>query len=105
METETSKQPDETARAGTPRDYSEDLYRFYFELVDCSGLAKRIIMDFLGEKHSKSLIDLADGYEFDMPIQCAPEIVRMLARENVAVYQVVRLAKTNGVWQENSQNS
>jgi hypothetical protein len=38
------------------------------------------------------------GFEFVAPIQCVPDIVRCLARENVAVYQVVRQAKVEGLW-------
>jgi hypothetical protein len=83
---------------GTPRDYSEDMYRFYFELVDHSAVVKELLSTFLGERHSRSLTTLSFGYEFDMPIQCAPDLIRLLARENIAIYQVVRYAKITGVW-------
>lgn len=89
---------DADSNAGTPRDYSEDMYRFYFELIDHEGVAKELISMFLGERHSRGLITVSFGYEFDMPIQCAPDLIRLLSRENIAVYQVVRLAKTAGVW-------
>jgi hypothetical protein len=83
---------------GTPRDYSEDMYHFYFELVDHAGVVKELLSKFLGEQHSRSLTTLSFGYEFDMPIQCAPDLIRLLAKENIAIYQVVRYAKTTGVW-------
>jgi hypothetical protein len=44
------------------------------------------------------MIVLAHGYETELPIQCVPDLVRLLSAENIAVYQVVRYAKTNGVW-------
>ncbi len=44
------------------------------------------------------MIVLAHGYETELPIQCVPDIVRLLSAENIAVYQVVRYAKTNRVW-------
>jgi hypothetical protein len=77
----------------TPRDYSEDMYRFFFEIVDNSGTVKQMISNFLGEENSKSLAAVAYGYEFDMPIQCAPDLIRLLAMENIGIYQVVRGAK------------
>lgn len=89
---------DACSNAGTPRDYSEGMYHFYFELVDHGGVAKELISRFLGERHSRSLTTVSFGYEFDMPIQCAPDLIRLLSRENIAVYQVVRLAKAAGVW-------
>ena len=33
---------------GTPKDYTESLYRFYFEVGEYNDLAKTIITDFLG---------------------------------------------------------
>lgn len=86
------------SNSGTPCDYSEDMYRYYFELVDHTGVAKELISEFLGELHSRNVVTLSFGYEFDMPIQCAPDLIRLLARENIGIYQVVRYAKTTGVW-------
>jgi hypothetical protein len=34
-----------------------------------------------------------NGYELLIPIQCAPELVRLLTNDDVAVYQLVRLEK------------
>ncbi len=83
---------------GTPKDYTNDLYRVYFEVVDTSGIARKVIDDFLGAERTSGVVALAHGYEVELPIQCVPEIVRLLSAENIAVYQVVRYAKTNGVW-------
>lgn len=90
--------PFESAEIGTPRDYTSDLYRVYFEIPDPSGIAGRILADFVGSKRAASIITLAHGYEIELPIQCVPEIVRLLSAQNIAVYQVVRYAKTSGVW-------
>jgi hypothetical protein len=89
-----------TAEQGTPLNYSSDLYRVYIEVRDLDGTARRIIANFLGEARSAGMVCLAHGYEIELPIQCVPEIVRLLAAENIAVYQVVRHARTNGVWSE-----
>jgi hypothetical protein len=40
-----------------------------------------------------------------MPIQCAPDLVRRLAGANIAVYQLVRVARTDGEWREASGSS
>ncbi len=62
--------PYETSEIGTPLDYTDDLYRFYFEVGENNGIAKNIIANFLGEAHSKSMITLQHGYEIELPIQC-----------------------------------
>jgi hypothetical protein len=90
--------PSETAEIGTPLDYGADAYRVYFEVRDPTGMARQIIDDFLGGERAKQVLVLAHGYEMELPIQCVPEIVRLLAAANIAVYQVVRYAKTNAVW-------
>ena len=83
---------------GTPLDYSEDLYRFYLETVDADGTADRVLRDFLGPRHAKRLRRLAHGFEFVAPIQCAPDLIRLLTQENMAVYQLVRQANVEGTW-------
>lgn len=90
--------PYTTAEIGTPRDYTSDVYRVYFEVPDPSGIAGKIIADFVGSERAASIIALAHGYETELPIQCVPEIVRLLSAENMAIYQVVRFAKTNKSW-------
>lgn len=95
--TETTR-PFESSEIGTPRDYTDNLYRVYFELPDPDGLAGKIIADFVGPERACAILRLAHGYETELPIQCIPEIVRLLALQNLSVYQVVRYAKSGGVW-------
>ena len=83
---------------GTPLDYSEELYRFYLETVDVDGTAERVLTSFLGPRNAKRLHRLAHGFEFAAPIQCAPDLIRLLTQENIAVYQLVRQAKAEGTW-------
>ena len=83
---------------GTPLDYSEELYRFYLETVDVDGTAERVLRSFLGPRHEKRVRRLAHGFEFAAPIQCAPDLIRLLTQENIAVYQLVRQAKAEGTW-------
>jgi hypothetical protein len=95
-----SSQSDVATPTGTPRDYSEDLYRFYFELIDNDHVAKEIISQFLGKERATNIKIVEYGYEFNIPIQCAPEIVRLLQKRDIAIYQVVRLAKVSGIWRD-----
>jgi hypothetical protein len=90
--------PFEVLRTGTPLDYSEDLYGFYVETVDIDGTAERALRDFLGPRHAERLRRLAHGFEFAAPIQCAPDLIRLLTQQNIAVYQLVRRAKVEGSW-------
>lgn len=83
---------------GAPNDYSEDLYRFYLEVVDKNSIVKDILFDFLGPIHRLSVLDMPHGYEFDMPIQCAPEVVRILSQSNIAIYQLIRIRRVEGHW-------
>ena len=90
--------PRELSLRGTPRDYSTDMYRVYFEVGEHDGLARRTIEGCLGVERSKTLISLPYGYECEVAIQIVPEIMAALLRHNIGVYQVVRYAKTNSVW-------
>lgn len=97
----TSKDPNSPTSptvAGTFGDYSEDLYRHFFEVSDDSGIAKDILLKYLGDERSFHLREVENGYELNISIQCAPELVRLLTKDNIAVYQVVRLAKSDGRW-------
>jgi hypothetical protein len=81
-----------------PLDYSEELYTFYIETVDADGTAECVLRSFLGPLHARRLHRLAHGFEFVSPIQCVPDLIRLLTQQNIAVYQVVRQAKAEGVW-------
>jgi hypothetical protein len=83
---------------GTPLDYSEDLYGLYVETVVIDGTAEQVLRDFLGPRHTKRLRRHAHGFEFAAPIQCAPDLIRLLTQQNIAVYQLVRRAKVEGSW-------
>ena len=84
--------------AGTPRDYSEDLYRFYLEVEDPMGAVRAILGECLGPGPAARLSAMSHGYTFDMPIQCAPEVVRTLSQVDIAIYQLVRIGRVAGEW-------
>jgi len=90
--------PFETTEIGTPLDYTEDLYRFYLEVRDIDGTVEKLLCDFLGTAQAEQLQRLTHGFELSLPIQCVPDIIRLLTHENVAVYQIVRYAKVAGSW-------
>ena len=96
-----SNQSDVTTM-GTPLDYSETVYRFYLEVADRRAATRRLIEEFLPQHHASQIVDLDYGFELEMPIQCAPDLVRLLSNENIAIYQLVRLAKTKGRWRNRS---
>ena len=98
MKSNDATPPFETKEIGTPLDYTEDLYRFYLEVRDIDGNVEKLLREFLGTTQAEQLQRLTHGFELTLPIQCAPEIVRLLAAENVAVYQIVRYAKVAGSW-------
>ena len=85
---------------GTPLDYSESLYRFYLEVADCRPATRRLIEEFLPQHHATRLVALDYGFEFEMPIQCAPDLVRLLSSRKIAIYQLVRLAKSKTHWRQ-----
>ena len=99
MNSNNADPPYETSEIGTPLDYTEDLYRFYFEIRDTNGVAERALKSFLGSEHAKRLHRLTHGFEMDLPIQSVPDLIRILSGENIAIYQVVRYAKVDGAWQ------
>ncbi len=55
---------------------------------------------FVGEANAQSLLTLAHGYEVELPIQAVPDLVGLLVTSNIAVYQVVRYARTDGIWRD-----
>lgn len=86
--------PGPISSAGTLANYSDDLYRHFFEVSDMAGITKEVFLKYLGTEHSVRLRQVKNGYDLAIPIQCAPELVRLLTEKNIAVYQVVRLEKS-----------
>lgn len=82
---------------GTHADYSDTLYRVYFEVGEWQGIAREAMTGFLLERSkdhpafhfsAELLRSTGQGYEVDLPMQLIPEVVRALVARNVAVYQV-----------------
>lgn len=89
---------------GTRSDDADTLYRVYVEIADHEDFGKRVIERFMYTRgrdipglqfEADGLQRIADGYELHLPIHLAPELVRELGRENVAVHQVVRLGQVD----------
>lgn len=83
---------------GTIKDYSEDMYKVYFEVGEYEESALTVLMAVVGERHSDKVVSLEHGYEVELPIQCIPEVVRLLSEENIAIYQIVRRERTDSKW-------
>ena len=88
----------QTSEIGTPRDYTEDVYKVYFEVREYKESALNILATFLGEDKAHSITKLAHGYELEIPIQCVPDIASLLCEGGVGIYQIVRYAKTDSRW-------
>lgn len=88
----------ETLEIGTPLDYTGDVYKIYFEVRDCDDLVYGLLTEFLGTDKAEGIIRLAHGYEVELPIQCVPDVIRLISSKNIALYQVVRYAKTSATW-------
>ena len=82
---------------GTPLDYTQEEYRVYFEVVEFQGKVLSIIENYLGEGNLSSLVKVEYGYELDLAIQRIPELTKELVDSGIAVYQVLRLAKTKDI--------
>jgi len=98
MKNDESEPPYETLEIGTPLDYTSDMYKVYLEVREHNGMVLKILREFLGEDKASAINQLPHGYELELPIQVIPEVVRVLNQNNIAVYQVVRYAKTNSTW-------
>jgi hypothetical protein len=85
-------------KRGTLRDYSEDMYKVYFEIGELEQVGLNILTSFVGDSHSKHIFHLEFGYELAIPIQCIPEIVRLLSQKNIAIFQIVRGEKIEEKW-------
>ena len=92
----------ESRTTGTPREYTNDLYRVYFEVGEHENHAGDIMTQFLMSRSqdipnlsfsANSIRQHMHGYEVDIPLQLVPEIVRELAKKNVAIFQVIRINK------------
>lgn len=97
MDTTETEQP-HGSEMGSPRDYSERMYRFYLELADCCGKVRQMIEEFLPKQYAAKILKHDYGFELEMPIQCAPDLVRLLSSHNIAIYQLVRLSRSKNQW-------
>ena len=98
MKSNDADPPYETLEIGTPRDYTSDIYKVYLEVGKTDDVILNILTDYMGVDKARNIIVLTHGYELELPIQVIPEVVSLLSKNNIAVYQVVRYAKTNSTW-------
>lgn len=98
MKNNDAEPPYETLEIGTPRDYTEDVYKVYFEVGEYKESALNILATYLGEDKANSITKLAYGYGLEIPIQCVPDIARLLCEGGIGIYQIVRYAKTDKRW-------
>ena len=74
---------------GTPKDYTDDMYKVYFEVAD----VEEKIFNILKTYSCTPVEKLTNGYEAVLHIQMVPDIVREISSHNIAIYQVIRYAK------------
>jgi nucleoside-triphosphatase THEP1 len=75
----------------TPKDYTDRKYRVYFEVMDIEEKVKKILASY----SSTPLSEKPYGYEATVAMQMIPEIIRKVAAENIAIYQVIREGERN----------
>ena len=97
MDTTTNQEYD-SADNGNLTDYSHTLYLVYFEVAEVNSIAQQVILQHIGADRESSLKKVDFGYEVALPVQVIPEIVRDMSAQGVAVYQVVRKGKLEGLW-------
>lgn len=88
----------EATQTNTPLDYSEDVYKVYFEVGEYQDAAYDVFCRYLGDERAKSIGKLAHGYNLEIPIQCIPEITDLLCQGGIGVYQIIRYTKTDQKW-------
>lgn len=98
MKTDEKAVQYQTSEIGTPRDYTEDVYKVYFEVGEYKESALNILATYLGKDKEHSITKLAHGYELEIPIQCVPDIANLFCEGGVGIYQIVRYAKTDSRW-------
>ncbi|WXT99515.1 MAG: hypothetical protein Ctma_0214 [Catillopecten margaritatus gill symbiont] len=98
MRNDDAVPPYETLEIGTPRDYTSDVYKVYFEVGEHNNMALEVLTWFVGKDKEKTINRLEHGYEVELSIQCVPDVVGLLTEKNIAIYQVIRYAKTGDTW-------
>lgn len=98
MKSDEAEPAYETLEIRTQLDYTGDIYKVYLEVKDYDGFVFNLLREFLGEKYASGIVRLAHGYEVELSIQCVPEVVKLINSKNIAIYQVVRYAKTSETW-------
>ncbi|MEP2978241.1 MAG: hypothetical protein ABJO86_02070 [Lentilitoribacter sp.] len=91
---------DDNTIIGTPKDYSDTLYKYYLEVAEHEQMAFDTIKELFGMDRLHLITPIDHGYEIIMPIQLAPDLLRNLLNKNLAIYQLVRFAKTSGRWDQ-----
>ena len=89
MKLKDATPPYTSEEIGTPKDYTEDQYKVYFEVVDVEDRVREI----LGAYSQNPIEALTHGYEAILAIQMIPDIIQEIISHNIAIYQVIRYAK------------
>ncbi|WP_205987520.1 MULTISPECIES: hypothetical protein [Pseudoalteromonas] len=83
---------------GSPREYTEHMYEVYFEVGEHENMALRTFEEYLGPDRLGFITPMDHGYLLKVPLQAVPDLVISLSEKNIAVYQVVRFARSKEVW-------
>ncbi|RYY52445.1 MAG: hypothetical protein EOO09_21415 [Chitinophagaceae bacterium] len=80
--------------AGTPKDYSNSIYQFYIELAEITELTDELVTSRLDHSEYCQVISKTPtSYLLHACIQDIPDLIRDFGANNIAVYQVIRIAK------------
>lgn len=75
----------------TPLDYSDDRIWVYFELGGKKFLNSEYMLDKIDFINKEQINDVKDGFNLLICNQHIPEIVRILEKENQAIFQIIRI--------------
>ncbi|WP_282014221.1 hypothetical protein [Marinifilum flexuosum] len=75
----------------TPLDYSDNRIWVYFELGGSKDIASDYILSQLDFISQEQITKVKYGFNLFICNQQIPEVVRILEKENQAIYQVIRI--------------
>lgn len=84
--------------ASSPLDYTNSIYLYYIELLRITEFVDQLVFKNLDDSEFKGIISKTQhSYLIHASIQDIPNIIRDFGENNIAVYQVIKLAKIRAI--------
>ncbi|MCA9486208.1 hypothetical protein H6501_01075 [Candidatus Woesearchaeota archaeon] len=75
----------------TPLDYSDKRRWVYFELGGKKFLTAKYVLEKIDFISQEDIVEVEYGFKFFICNQHIPEVVKILEKENHAIYQIIRM--------------